>query len=129
MKKIESCYLRWVPWGNKGEAFHIVVPPNWAKPRLLGAIPEGSSLPGGGQEQRGDRLKLTLERRGTRKSLGIFKARSSGLASYTTSKGPRAREGSLDPTLCSVVPDIKSSLTQNLWEGAGLLYSSQLYIA
>lgn len=45
------------------------------------------------------------------------------------SKGPRAREGSLDPTLRSVVPDIKSSLTQNLWEGAGLLYSSQLCIA
>lgn len=45
---MESYYLRWVPWGNKEGAFHIVVPPNWSKPSLLYTIPECSSLPGGG---------------------------------------------------------------------------------
>lgn len=45
--------FKMVPWGNKGEAFHIIVPPNWAKPRLLCAIPEGSSLLGGGDRSRG----------------------------------------------------------------------------
>ena len=39
---MERCYLRWVPWGNKEEAFHIVVPPNWAQPRLLCAGPEAA---------------------------------------------------------------------------------------
>lgn len=47
--------------GEQRRGFHIVVPTNWTKGRLLCAIPEGSSLPGGRTEQKGDRLKLTLE--------------------------------------------------------------------
>ena len=79
-----------------------------------------------GQEQRGDRLKLTLERHGTRKSLGLFKAKSSGLASHPTSKGPQGREGSFDhppppltpaPTLWSLNSRERAwvSLNLHLW--------------
>lgn len=48
------------------------------KPSQGCCVPFQKAVPclAGGKEQRDDRLKLTLERRGTRKSLGLFKTRS-----------------------------------------------------